>query len=70
MLCLDEATVCKPVVNQELRFYETVPERLKRFMPLYYGTVKVNTIKDGDYITLSATKPHNYSPKTSNSLKR
>lgn len=70
MLCLDEATVCKPMVNQELQFYETIPECLKQFMPHYYGTVKVYPIQDGDYITLSATKPSKYSPKPSKSLKQ
>uniref|UniRef100_A0A1B6EQX8 Kinase n=1 Tax=Cuerna arida TaxID=1464854 RepID=A0A1B6EQX8_9HEMI len=70
MLCLDEATVCKPVVQREQLFYETLPESLRSFVPHYYGIIKVRLIQDGEYITLLATCPDNYSPKPSSTLKR
>lgn len=70
MLCLDESTVCKPVVENEQLFYENLPKILTPYVPLYYGTIKVSLIQDGDYITFKATTPDNYEPKPSSSLKR
>ena len=31
MLCLDEATVCKPLLTREKAFYENLPDILKPF---------------------------------------
>ncbi|XP_046659387.1 inositol hexakisphosphate kinase 3-like isoform X2 [Homalodisca vitripennis] len=70
MLCLDEATVCKPVVEREQLFYESLPESLRSFVPRYYGIIKVRLIQEGEYITLLASSPDNYSPKPSSTLKR
>ncbi|XP_054286312.1 inositol hexakisphosphate kinase 1-like isoform X2 [Macrosteles quadrilineatus] len=70
LLCLDEETICKPVIDREQLFYETIPESLKSFVPVYYGIVKVRLIQDGDYITLSATTPANYKLKPSENLKQ
>lgn len=33
----DEHTVCKPLISQEQRFYETLPLAMKRFTPQYKG---------------------------------
>ncbi|CAN7978212.1 unnamed protein product, partial [Ixodes persulcatus] len=37
MLCLDELTLCKPLILQELRFYENLPDVLKPFTSEYKG---------------------------------
>lgn len=65
MLCLDEATVCKPVVERELQFYQNCPQSLRTFTPGFYGVIKVDVVTDGDYITLVGSSPKNYTPKTS-----
>lgn len=70
MLCLDEATVCKPVVERERLFYETLPDCLRSFVPIYYGVVEGRLIQDGDYVTFSATSPEKYKPQTSSNMKR
>ncbi|VTJ91970.1 Hypothetical predicted protein, partial [Marmota monax] len=31
----DEHTVCKPLISQEQRFYESLPLAMKRFTPQY-----------------------------------
>jgi inositol-hexakisphosphate kinase len=46
ILCLDERTVCKPLIKQELNFYESLPKSLKRFTPEYRGVVQVQIIID------------------------
>ena len=33
----DEHTVCKPLISQEQRFYESLPLAMKRFTPKYKG---------------------------------
>lgn len=33
----DEDTVCKPLISQEQRFYESLPPAMKRFTPQYKG---------------------------------
>lgn len=33
----DEHTVCKPLISQEQRFYESLPLAMKRFTPQYKG---------------------------------
>ncbi|XP_046495981.1 inositol hexakisphosphate kinase 3 isoform X2 [Equus quagga] len=42
----DEHTVCKPLISQEQRFYETLPLAMKRFTPQYKGTITVYLRKD------------------------
>lgn len=37
MLTYDEHTVCKPLVSQELSFYESLPLAMKQFTPQYKG---------------------------------
>lgn len=70
MLCLDDRTVCKPIVEREQHFYETLPESLKTFTPKYYGIIKVHLIEDEDYIMLAATLPNQYTPHSSSGFKR
>uniref|UniRef100_A0A1B6E8J3 Kinase n=1 Tax=Clastoptera arizonana TaxID=38151 RepID=A0A1B6E8J3_9HEMI len=70
MLCLDDSTVCKPVVEREQRFYETIPDTLRSFAPQYHGIVKVFLLQENDYISLAAVKPSKYKPKSTSSLKR
>ncbi|XP_064486295.1 inositol hexakisphosphate kinase 1-like [Ornithodoros turicata] len=55
MLCLDEHTLCKPLIPQELTFYETLPDILKPFTSQYKGVVEVALSEDADgYLTLTA----------------
>ncbi|KAM6186585.1 inositol hexakisphosphate kinase 3 [Rhynchocyon petersi] len=42
----DEHTVCKPLISQEQRFYESLPLAMKRFTPQYKGTVTVHLQRD------------------------
>lgn len=37
MLRYDETTVCKPLVSQELSFYESLPLAMRQFTPQYKG---------------------------------
>ena len=37
VLKYDEHTVCKPLISQEQRFYESLPLAMKRFTPQYKG---------------------------------
>lgn len=71
MLCLDEATVCKPLVPRELKFYQTLPEPVQKFTPKFYGVIHVQVVQEKDgYVTLTATPPDCYKPKTSNNKSR
>lgn len=54
MLCLDENRVCKPVVERELLFYESIPAELKPYVPNFLGIVEVNVVFEGDYMYLVA----------------
>lgn len=55
MLCLDELTLCKPLILQELKFYENLPDVLKPFTSEYKGVVEVALLEDPDgYLTLTA----------------
>lgn len=55
MLCLDEFTLCKPLILQELKFYENLPDVLKPFTSEYKGVVEVALLEDPDgYLTLTA----------------
>ncbi|MBZ3887567.1 Inositol hexakisphosphate kinase 3 [Sciurus carolinensis] len=42
----DEHTVCKPLISQEQRFYESLPLAMKRFTPQYKGTITVHLRRD------------------------
>lgn len=67
MLCLDGRTVCKPLVEKELQFYETLPEPLKRVAPTFYGVLQVKILPEDDcYVALIASPPERYSPKVTN----
>uniref|UniRef100_A0A493TLL9 Kinase n=1 Tax=Anas platyrhynchos platyrhynchos TaxID=8840 RepID=A0A493TLL9_ANAPP len=37
MMKYDEHTVCKPLVSQELSFYESLPLAMQQFTPQYKG---------------------------------
>ena len=41
ILCLDERTVCKPLIKQELKFYESLPHSMRRFTAEHRGVVEV-----------------------------
>ena len=67
MLCLDEATVCKPLVPRELHFYETLPDPVRKFTPKFYGVIQVRVVQEeGGYVTLLGTPPDCYKPIQSN----
>ncbi|ODN05165.1 Inositol hexakisphosphate kinase 1, partial [Orchesella cincta] len=71
ILCLDERTVCKPLIKQELRFYETLPTSMKKFTPEYRGVVQVRFEEDKDgYITVAAYAPKSFRYHASTSKKR
>ncbi|XP_049779049.1 inositol hexakisphosphate kinase 3-like [Schistocerca cancellata] len=64
MLCLDEYTVCKPLVKRELEFYETLPDAIRKFTPKFHGTLQVKAVPEEDgYISLIAIPTDSYSPK-------
>lgn len=66
MLQLDENTICKPLIPQELNFYKTAPDCLKQFMAEYKGVIEVTFSEAVDgYLDLTAYLPPNY--KTSSS---
>ncbi|XP_006882251.1 PREDICTED: inositol hexakisphosphate kinase 3 [Elephantulus edwardii] len=46
VLQYDEHTVCKPLISQEQRFYESLPLAMKRFTPQYKGTITVHLQRD------------------------
>ncbi|KAM6310906.1 inositol hexakisphosphate kinase 3 [Podargus strigoides] len=46
MMKYDEHTVCKPLVSQELSFYESLPLAMRQFTPQYKGIVSVHLKKD------------------------
>ncbi|XP_028341818.1 inositol hexakisphosphate kinase 3 isoform X1 [Physeter macrocephalus] len=46
ILKYDEHTVCKPLISQEQRFYESLPLAMKRFTPQYKGTITAHLRKD------------------------
>ncbi|NWS28380.1 IP6K3 kinase, partial [Polioptila caerulea] len=46
MLTYDEHTICKPLVSQELSFYESLPLAMRQFTPQYKGIVSVYLKKD------------------------
>ncbi|XP_062461523.1 inositol hexakisphosphate kinase 3 [Pezoporus occidentalis] len=46
MMKYDEHTICKPLVSQELSFYESLPLAMRQFTPQYKGIVSVHLKKD------------------------
>lgn len=61
MLCLDEATVCKPLLVREKAFYENLPQSLVSFTAQYRGTIQVTCTEDaGGYLTLTTYPPAGY----------
>lgn len=65
MLSLDGATVCKPLVQRELQFYQTIPDGVQRFMPKFYGLISVKTVQTDDgYVKFVALPPENYTLAT------
>ncbi|XP_053562830.1 inositol hexakisphosphate kinase 3 isoform X2 [Bombina bombina] len=46
MLCYDNDTICKPLVSQEQRFYETLPREMRDFTPRYKGMIFVSLQRD------------------------
>ncbi|XP_030321323.1 inositol hexakisphosphate kinase 3 [Calypte anna] len=46
MMKYDEQTVCKPLVTQELSFYQSLPLAMRQFTPQYKGIVSVHLKKD------------------------
>ncbi|XP_054251832.1 inositol hexakisphosphate kinase 3 [Indicator indicator] len=46
LLQYDEHTVCKPLVAQELSFYESLPLAMRQFTPQYKGIISVHLRRD------------------------
>ncbi|GBM92667.1 Inositol hexakisphosphate kinase 1 [Araneus ventricosus] len=58
MLQLDEVTICKPLIPQELNFYKTAPDNLKEFMAEYKGLIEVTFSEAHDgYLDLTTYIP-------------
>lgn len=55
MLCLDENRVCKPVIEQELEFYCSLPVSLQKYTPNFLGVVEVNVVEEDEYMCLVAS---------------
>lgn len=63
MLSLDGATVCKPFVEREHLFYQTIPKEVLAFLPQYYGVISVQIVPTDDgYVKFIAQPPCNYEP--------
>lgn len=61
MLQLDEHTICKPLIPQELNFYKAAPENLKQFMAEHKGIIEVTFSEaDDGYLDLIAYLPPTY----------
>ncbi|RWS05619.1 Inositol hexakisphosphate kinase 1-like protein [Dinothrombium tinctorium] len=41
LMLLDEATICKPLIQRELLFYTNIPPELVNFVPNYKGVVQI-----------------------------
>ncbi|XP_022249891.1 inositol hexakisphosphate kinase 3-like [Limulus polyphemus] len=44
MLLLERDTLCKPLIQRELHFYQNVPRGMKRFVPDYKGVIQVRRV--------------------------
>ena len=61
MVCLDDQTVCKPINERERVIYQTIPEKLKPFVPVFHGVMKVEVRdREDGYITLTGHPPPQY----------
>ncbi|XP_043934521.1 inositol hexakisphosphate kinase 2 [Protopterus annectens] len=47
VLCFNEKTLCKPLIQRECQFYESLPSDMQKFTPKYKGVVSVNFEEDG-----------------------
>ncbi|XP_015911686.1 inositol hexakisphosphate kinase 1 isoform X1 [Parasteatoda tepidariorum] len=66
MLQLDDETICKPLISQELNFYKSAPDSLREFMAEYKGVIEVTFSEAIDgHIDVVTYLPANY--KTSSS---
>lgn len=63
-----DQTVCKPVDQRELTFYQTLPSELKPFVPEFRGLIEVEFSENSDgYLTITAkpvTKSHLSDPNS------
>ena len=41
MFVLDSATVCKPLIGREYKFYRALPPEMKAFTPEFRGSLQV-----------------------------
>ncbi|CAL1273299.1 unnamed protein product [Larinioides sclopetarius] len=58
MLQLDEVTICKPLISQELNFYKSAPDNIKEFMAEYKGLIEVTFSEAHDgYLDLTTYIP-------------
>ncbi|XP_004673444.1 PREDICTED: inositol hexakisphosphate kinase 3 [Condylura cristata] len=58
VLKYDEHTICKPLISQEQKFYESLPLAMKQFTPQYKGTITVRLQKDSlGHLSLVANPP-------------
>ena len=69
LVSLDTTTLCKPLNERELRFYQTLPPSLIPFAPSYKGTMKIETAEDEEgYITLTGQPPPNLITTSSSTM--
>ncbi|KAM4795139.1 inositol hexakisphosphate kinase 3 [Rhinophrynus dorsalis] len=68
VLCYDNDTICKPLVSQEQRFYETLPREMRNFTPKYKGIILVSLRRDSrghlGLIARSSINAHSHSDVT------
>ena len=58
MVCLDADTVCKPLIDREHKFYQSLPESLKRFTPQFDGLMHIEIQANPDgCIALTGNPP-------------
>nr|XP_033782122.1 inositol hexakisphosphate kinase 2 [Geotrypetes seraphini]XP_033782123.1 inositol hexakisphosphate kinase 2 [Geotrypetes seraphini] len=48
VLRFNDKTICKPLIQREHQFYETLPTEIRRFTPQYKGVVSVSFEEDED----------------------
>ncbi|CAG0916763.1 unnamed protein product, partial [Notodromas monacha] len=46
ILSLDESTICKPLVLQEVEFYKSLPSNMREFTAEFRGIVEVSSVQD------------------------
>ena len=51
LMKFEDAAICKPLIQREHFFYETLPDDLKLFLPAYYGRpYKLNCCRSPHYV--------------------